>query len=36
MARGGFAEIPGGDDFEFVREQPLLDEQDGVLRARQR
>ena len=30
---GGGAEIWGGDDFEFVREQPLLDEEDGVLRA---
>ena len=33
MARGGFAEIFGGDDFEFVRQQPLLDEQNGVARA---
>ena len=31
--RGGVAEILGGDDFEFVREQPLFDEQDGVMRA---
>lgn len=28
---GGGAEIRGGDDLEFVREQPLLDEEDGVL-----
>ena len=30
---GGGAEIFGGDDFEFVREQPLFDEPDGVMRA---
>ncbi len=34
--RGGFAEIFRGDNFEFVRQQPLLDEPDGVFRARQR
>ncbi len=33
MARCGFAEIFGGDNFEFVRQQPLLDKQDGIVRA---
>ena len=30
---GGFAKIFRGDDFEFVREQSLFDEQNGISRA---
>ena len=33
MACGGFAEIFRGNNFEFVRQQPLLDEQNGIPRA---
>ena len=32
MARGGLAEVARGDDLKFVRQQPLLDEQDGIAR----